>query len=210
MDQIGIKGIYIDDTSLDAVTLRRARKVLDQVGGLIDMHMWNHEEARAGDAACVNIYADILPFLDTLWIGEGFDCRKLPADYILTEVSGLPYGNTSQMLEGGGNPYVGMLYAMNNRYGWGVYNADRIYRIWDAFGIQQAQMLGYWHSKCPIRTDHPEVLVTVYQKPDALLAVAYNFSEKAQSFIMGSIWKGFRFALAGRSRCVYMQKNGAK
>ena len=43
-------------------------------------------------------------------------------------------------------------------------------------------MLGYWHSKCPIRTDHPEVLVTVYQKPDALLAVAYNFSEKAQSF----------------------------
>ena len=86
------------------------------------------------------------------------------------------------MLEGGGNPYVGMLYAMNNRYGWGVYNADRIYRIWDAFGIQQAQMLGYWHSKCPIRTDHPEVLVTVYQKPDALLAVAYNFSEKAQSF----------------------------
>lgn len=182
VDQIGIKGIYIDDTSLDAVTLRRARKVLDQVGGLIDMHMWNHEEARAGDAACVNIYADILPFLDTLWIGEGFDCRKLPADYILTEVSGLPYGNTSQMLEGGGNPYVGMLYAMNNRYGWGVYNADRIYRIWDAFGIQQAQMLGYWHSKCPIRTDHPEVLVTVYQKPDALLAVAYNFSEKAQSF----------------------------
>ncbi len=102
VDQIGIKGIYIDDTSLDAVTLRRARKVLDQVGGLIDMHMWNHEEARAGDAACVNIYADILPFLDTLWIGERPDCRKLPADLHPHQVSGLPYGNTSQMLEGGG------------------------------------------------------------------------------------------------------------
>lgn len=182
VDHIGIKGIYIDDTSLDAATLRRARKVLDQAGGLIDMHMWNHEEERAGDATCMNIYADILPFLDSLWIGEGFDCRKMPADAILTEVSGLFYGNTSQMLEGGGNPYVGMLYAMNNRYGWGVCNADRIYRVWDDFGIQDAQMLGYWHSRCPIRTDNPDVLVTVYQKEDALLAAVYNFSEKAQTF----------------------------
>lgn len=182
VDNIGIQGIYIDDTSLDASTLRRARKVLDKTGGLIDMHMWNHEEDRAGDATCMNIYADILPFLDSLWIGEGFDCRKMPADAIFTEVSGLFYGNTSQMLEAGGNPYVGMLYAMNNRYGWGVYNADRIYRVWDDFGIQDAQMLGYWHSQCPIRTDNPEVLVTVYQREDALLAAVYNFSEKAQAF----------------------------
>lgn len=182
VDHIGIKGIYIDDTSLDAVTLRRARKVLDKAGGLIDMHMWNHEEERAGDAACMNIYADILPFLDSLWIGEGFDCRKMPADAIFTEVSGLFYGNTSQMLEGGGNPYVGMLYAMNNRYGWGVCNADRVYRVWDSFGIQDARMLGYWHSQCPIRTDNPEVLVTVYQKEHALLAAVYNFSEKGQVF----------------------------
>lgn len=182
IEHIGIKGIYIDDTSLDAVTLRRARKVLDQVGGLIDMHMWNHEEKRAGDAACMNIYAGILPFLDSLWIGEGFDCRKLPADYILTEVSGLFYGNTSQMLEGGGDPYVGMLYAMNNRYGWGVQNADRVYRVWDAFGIQEAQMLGYWHSRCPIHTDNAEVLVTVYQKEDSLLAAVYNFSNRQQRF----------------------------
>ena len=182
VDHVGIKGIYIDDTSLDAVTLRRARKVLDRVGGLIDMHMWNHEEELAGDAACMNIYAGILPFLDSLWIGEGFDCRKLPADYIFTEVSGLFYGNTSQMLEGGGDPYAGMLYAMNNRYGWGVQNADRIYRVWDDFGIQEAQMLGYWHSQCPIRTDNAEVLVTVYQKDDALLAAVYNFSERKQRF----------------------------
>lgn len=182
VDHLGIKGIYIDDTSLDDVTLRRARKILDQTGGLIDMHMWNHEEARAGDCSCMNIYANILPFVDSLWIGEGFDCRKLPPDYIFTEVSGLMYGNMSEMLEGGGDPYAGMLYGMNNRYGWHVYNADKIYRVWDDFRIQDARMLGYWHSECPIRTDNPDVLVTVYEKPDALLVAVYNFSNQRQIF----------------------------
>lgn len=42
IDNIGIKGIYIDDTSLDRTTLERAKKLLDKVDGLIDMHMWNH------------------------------------------------------------------------------------------------------------------------------------------------------------------------
>lgn len=182
VDHLGIKGIYIDDTSLDDVTLRRARKILDQTGGLIDMHMWNHEEARAGDCPCMNIYANILPFVDSLWIGEGFDCRKLDPDYIFTEVSGLMYGNMSEMLEGGGDPYTGMLYGMNNRYGWHVYNADRIYRVWDDFHIQDSRMLGYWHSDCPIRTDNPDVLVTVYERPDTLLVAVYNFSIRRQNF----------------------------
>lgn len=182
VDKLGIKGLYIDDTSLDDVTLRRARKVLDRKGGLIDMHMWNHEEARAGDCSCMNIYTNILPFVDSLWIGEGFDCRKLSPDYIFTEVSGLMYGNMSEMLEGGGDLYAGMLYGMCNRYGWHVYNADKIYKIWDDFAIENARMLGYWHSECPIRTDCPDVLVTVYEKPDALLVAAYNFSEAKKSF----------------------------
>lgn len=71
------------------------------------MHMWNHEEERAGDCPCMNIYANILPFVDSLWIGEGFDCRKLNPDYIFTEVSGLMYGNMSEMLEEAGIPMPG-------------------------------------------------------------------------------------------------------
>lgn len=182
VDNLGISGIYIDDTSLDATTLRRAKKVLEPTGGLIDMHMWNHEEKLAGDAACLNIYSDILPFIDSLWIGEGFDIKKMSADYILTEMSGIPYGNTSQMLEGGGDQYAGMLYAMNNRYGWGVYNADRLYRVWDSFGIEDADMYGYWHSAVPIKTDNDNVKATVYLKDDKALVALYNFSDKKQKF----------------------------
>ncbi len=178
---MGIKGIYIDDTALDRTTLERAKKVLSQNNGLIDMHMWNHEEDRAGDVSCMNLYTELFPFLDSLWIGEGYHYKRLSPDYLLTEVSGIPYGQTSQMLEGGGNPYIGMLYAMNNRYGWGVYDAPRIYALWDSFGIQDSRMLGYWHSKNPVKADCNEVLATVYLKKDSALVCMFNFSDTAKT-----------------------------
>lgn len=174
---IGIKGIYIDDTALDRTTLARARRVLMQNNGLIDMHMWNHEEDRAGDVSCMNLYTELFPFLDSLWIGEGYPYKRLSPAYLLTEVSGIPYGQTSQMLEGGGNPYIGMLYAMNNRYGWGTTTAPRIYALWDSFGIENSEMRGYWHSKNPIFTGNDSVKATVYIKEDSALVCMFNFSE---------------------------------
>lgn len=78
---------------------------------------------------------------------------------------------------------------MNNRYGWHVYNADRIYRVWDDFHIQDSRMLGYWHSECPIRTDNPDVLVTVYERPDTLLVAVYNFPAGGRIFTIRLIPK---------------------
>ncbi len=177
--EIGIDGIYIDDTALDRTTLERARKVLDQNGGLIDMHMWNHEEDRAGNISCMNLYTEIFPFLDSIWIGEGYPYNTLSEDYMMTEVSGIPYGLLGEMLEDGGNPWYGMLYAMNNRYGW---HNDRhsidIYGLWDSFGIQDAQMRGYWHSKTPVKADHPQILVTSYMKDKSVLVAVYNTSQE--------------------------------
>ncbi len=182
VENIGISGIYIDDTSLDRNTLERAKKVLQKTGGLIDMHMWNHEEVRAGDVSCMNLYTEIIPFLDSVWLGEGFFYKKYSPEYMLAEVSGIPYGVTGQMLEGGGDLYLGMLYGMNNRYGWHYKNAVHMYKIWDDFGISDSKMLGYWHSKNPVKTDNSNVLTTVYLKDNEALICAYNFADKAQSF----------------------------
>lgn len=182
INNIGIKGIYIDDTSLDCTTLERAKKLLDKVDGLIDMHMWNHEEPRAGDVSCLNLYCELLPFLDSIWLGEGFFYKKYSPEYMLAEVSGIPYGVGGQMLQDGGDLYEGMLYAMNNRYGWGYKNAVDLYKIWDEFGIENSRMLGYWHSKNPIKTDNKNVLVTVYKKENAALLCVYNFSKKSEKF----------------------------
>lgn len=182
VDNVGIKGIYIDDTSLDRTTLERARKVLEKTDGLIDMHMWNHEEPRAGDVSCLNLYAELLPFLDSIWLGEGFFYKKYSPEYMLAEVSGIPYGVTGQMLQDGGDLYEGMLYGMNNRFGWGYTNATQMYKVWDDFGITESRMLGYWHSENPIRNDNENVLSTVYLKENAALLCLYNFSGKKEKF----------------------------
>lgn len=182
IENIGISGIYIDDTSLDRTTIERAKKLLDKKDGLIDMHMWNHEEPRAGDVSCLNLYCELLPFLDSIWLGEGFFYKKYSPEYMLCEVSGIPYGVSGQMLQDGGDLYEGMLYAMNNRYGWGHKNAVDMYKVWDSFGIEESKMLGYWHSKNPVRTDNAAVLTTVYLKEDSALLAVYNFSNKKEKF----------------------------
>lgn len=182
VDNIGIKGIYIDDTALDRTTLERAKKVLSKNNGLIDMHMWNHEDERAGNVSCMNLYTEILPFLDSIWLGEGFIYKKYSPEYMLAEVCGIPYGIPVQMLEGGGDFYLGMLYAMNNRFGWGYTNATQMYKIWDDFGIMDSKMLGYWHSENPVKTDNANVLSTVYLKNDEALICLYNFSDKSEKF----------------------------
>ena len=184
VENIGIKGIYIDDTSLNRTTLERAKKVLQKTDGLIDMHMWNHEEVRAGDVSCLNLYTEILPFLDSIWLGEGFFYKKYSPEYMLAEVSGIPYGVTGQMLEGGGDFYIGMLYGMNNRYGWGYTNATEMYKVWDDFGIIQSKMLGYWHSENPVHTSNENVLATVYLKENEALVCLYNFSNSSQKFTL--------------------------
>lgn len=183
VENIGISGIYIDDTSLDRTTLERARKVLQKTNGLIDMHTWNHEEVRAGDVSCMNLYTEIVPFLDSIWLGEGFFYKKYSPEYMLAEVSGIPYGVTGQMLEGGGDLYLGILYGMNNRYGWNYTNAVWMYKIWDDFDIINSKMLGYWHSRNPVKTSNPNVLTTVYLKDNEALICAYNFSDKSEKFI---------------------------
>lgn len=182
VDNVGIKGIYIDDTSLDRTTLERAKKVLDTTDGLIDMHMWNHEEPRAGDVSCLNLYAELLPFLDSIWLGEGFVYKKYSPEYMLAEVSGIPYGVTGQMLQDGGDFYEGIIYGMNNRFGWGYTNATEMYKVWDDFGIEESSMLGYWHSKNPVSTDNENVLSTVYLKDNSALVCLYNFSNKREKF----------------------------
>jgi hypothetical protein len=49
----------------------------------------------------------------------------------------------------------------------------------DEFGMQGSRMIGYWVPDCPVRTDHPAVLATVYRKPGkALVAIASWAQEK--------------------------------
>jgi len=92
----------------------------------------------------------------------------------LTEVSGIPFGLMGEMLQGGGNPWRGMIYGMTNRMPWSD-NADPrpIWKVWDDFGMQGTQMIGYWVDTNPVKTDNEKILATVYKKKDkSLISIA--------------------------------------
>jgi len=176
---IGIDGMYIDDSALDRTTMKRARKILDRnrPAARIDLHTWNHFNKLAGWACCLNLYMDLLPYFDQLWIGEGRSYDQSP-DYWLVEISGIPFGVTSQMLEGGGNPWRGMVFGMTNRLGWGGPTPEHIWRFWDEYDFVRREMIGFWDVDCPVKTDTPSLGATVFRGgKDVVLAVA-NWTDK--------------------------------
>jgi len=168
-----IDGVYIDDSALDRLTLRRARKVIDKERpeGRMDLHSWNHFNGWAGYANCLNLYMDLLPYFDLTWIGEGRNYNRMP-DHWLIEVSGIPYGLPGQMLEGGGNPWRGMVYGITNRAGWGG-DPTFIWKFWDQYEIQKKEMIGYWDKNNPVTVDNEMVKATVYKgDKDMIIAIA--------------------------------------
>jgi hypothetical protein len=114
------------------------------------------------------------PYLNRLWFGEYFDYENNGPDFFLTEVSGIPFGLMGEMLQGGGNPWRGMVYGMTNRMPWSD-NADPrpIWKAWDNFGMQGTKMVGYWVDSNPVKTDNDKVLATIYKKDKkAMIAIA--------------------------------------
>ncbi len=148
---------------MDATSLRRARRILDsRPGRLIDLHTWNHFNDWAGFANNLTIYMEILPYLDRLWLGEGFDASAVSPDFWLVEMSGLPFGLMSEMLDGA-NPWRGMVFGETARLPWSG-DPRGLWKVWDEFDIQVTEMLPFFLRECPVQTDRTNVLATVYRK----------------------------------------------
>lgn len=186
---IGIDGVYIDDSALDRFTLRRARKIIDlsRPAGRIDMHSWNHFNKSAGYASCLNLYMDLLPYLDQVWIGEARNYDRLP-DHWLIEVSGIPFGLPGQMLEGGGNPWRGMVYGITTRAGWTVNPPTEIWKFWDAYKIKEKTMIGYWQKGSPVISNNPLVKVTIYKGNDESIISVANWAADDQDALLSIDW----------------------
>jgi hypothetical protein len=173
---VGIDGIYLDDVAFDRITMKRIKRVLTQDGhpGIIDLHSANQYNKSDGFNNSANLYMEHFPYLNRLWFGEYFDYENNSPDFFLTEVSGIPFGLMGEMLQGGGNAWRGMIYGMTNRMSWSDGADPRpIWKAWDDFGMQGSQMIGYWSSHCPVRTNNSKVLATVYKKnKEALVSIA--------------------------------------
>jgi hypothetical protein len=171
-EKVGIDGIYLDDVAFDRVTMKRVKRVLTRDGhpGIIDLHSANQYNKSDGFNNSANLYMEHFPYINRVWFGEYFDYEKNDPDFFLTEVSGIPFGLMGEMLQGGGNPWRGMVYGMTNRMPWSD-NADPrpIWKVWDEFGMKGTQMIGYWVEGNPVKTDKEKVLATVYKKEGAAL-----------------------------------------
>ena len=176
VQHVGIDGIYLDDVAFDRVTMKRIKRVLTEDGhpGIIDLHSANQYNKNDGFNNSAMLYMEHFPYLNRLWFGEYFDYEHNDPGFFLTEVSGIPFGLMGEMLQDGGNPWRGMIYGMTNRMPWSDGADPRpIWKLWDEFGMQGTEMIGYWSSHCPVRTNYDQVLATVYTKNGAaLLAIA--------------------------------------
>jgi hypothetical protein len=176
VQNVGIDGIYLDDVAFDRVTMKRIKRVLTADGhpGIIDLHSANQYNKNDGFNNSANLYMEHFPYLNRLWFGEYFDYENNSPDFFLTEVSGIPFGLMGEMLQGGGNPWRGMIYGMTNRMPWSD-NADPrpIWKVWDDFGMQGSKMIGYWVENNPVKTNNPDVPATIYKKDkSALVSIA--------------------------------------
>ncbi len=174
----GCDGIYLDDISYDRTVMKRARRILDTDprGGLIDLHSWNEMNGRAGFASCALIFMDSFPFVDRLWFGEGHHYDG-PPEQTLVAISGVPFGMMGEMLEGGGNPWLGLTFGMTGRLGWGG-SPQPVWKLWDDFGAAGSEFTGWWDSACPVKASAPECRATIWKQRGKTLVALGNFGDK--------------------------------
>jgi hypothetical protein len=150
---------------------------------LIDLHSASQYNPRDGYINSALLYMELFPYIDRLWFGEEFDYEKTSPAYWLTEISGIPYGVMGEMLQNNGNPWRGMLFGMTNRLGWSPGSDPRgLWKLWDDFGISQADMVGWWVHDAPVQTGRDDVLATSYVRKGkkTLIALASWAPERTE------------------------------
>lgn len=181
-----IDGIYMDDVSFDRNVMKRMRKIMEQYrpGSLIDLH--SNTGYSIGPA---NQYTDFFPYVDRLWFGESFQYNKMMPDEWLVTFAGVPFGQMSEMLQDGGNRFLGMVYGATARHSYGKFSPTPVWNLWKSFGIEQARMLGYWNEACPVKTSSDLVKATAYVKAGQVLIALGNFDTKDQQIRLTFDWK---------------------
>lgn len=182
VEKVGIDGIYIDDLAYDRNTMKRVRRVIDKrPEAYIDFHTWNHFNSDAAMANCLTLYTELLPYIDKLWIGEGFHNYNYPADFWLVEISGIPFGLMSEMMMEG-NRWRGLVFGMTCRLGWAhddSYYPDPtpVWEIFDRFDLGNTEMLGFWNEESPLRLSTNDALATVWRGKDRSFIAIANMTD---------------------------------
>jgi hypothetical protein len=177
--------LYLDGIGYDRDIMKRVARIMSRhyPQYRIEHHQCTNPE---GTNSVINQYLEHMPYVTELWYGESFNYNK-PPDYWLVDVSGLPFGVTGEMLDNTGtiNMYRGMLYGLTGR----IAGKEDIWQLWDEFGIADAEMLGYWDKRCPVKTDCADVLATVYRRKGKSLVCLASWSRKPEQVKLTVDWQ---------------------
>lgn len=181
MKRHGINLLYLDGIGYDRNVTKRIYKVMkrNNPDSWIMLHEGNDFDFMNRGINPAGRHMGNLAYMGDLWFGEFFDYNRSP-DYWLVEISGIPFGLMGSMLDYHhyGNPWRGMVFGMTGA--WHASQPD-IWKLWDSFGIQYADMLGWWSKQCPVQTDNDNIKATVYHRDDAsLISIASWAGETVQ------------------------------
>jgi len=178
---VDIDGLYLDDVSFDRRILKRMRKVLEMNKPgvcMIDLH-----SNTAFSLGSANQNMELFPYIDKTWFGEGFNFDLMPADFWLTEVSGVPFGVVNDILmHMSVNNRRGMTYGMTHR------GFVPMWKLWDQFGIADSKMQGYWEKNPIVTLDQKNVYATTYLKDDKVLIAIGSWTNDPVKVKMNIDW----------------------
>lgn len=187
---VDIDGIYLDDVAYDRNMLKRMKKVMDEVkpGCFIDLH--SNTWFSKGPATQ---YTEFFPYIDKIWFGESFLYDEMkPANWLI-ESSGIPFGLMGDMLQGGGNPWRGMVFGMSSRLPWVTEGKNSsptvVWKVWDDFGIMDSKMIGYWEEEPIITTTNKDVPATVYLKEGKMLISIASWADNEVKVKLNINWE---------------------
>lgn len=178
--ELGADGIYLDGVGYDRQIMKRVRKVMnrEKPGCLIDLHSGNNFHPQYGLCNVLGEYMELLPSVDSLWIGEGFDYEASSPAYWLMEISGIPFGLMGDMLHRGGNKWRGMVFGMTPRCNWPEGGSPLpVWNLWKEFGMEGCTVLGWWSDLCPVHIDSPKVRATAFVQADRMLIAVASWEE---------------------------------
>ncbi len=181
-----IDGIYMDDVSFDRNVMKRMRKIMAEYRpeALVDLHSNTNYSKGA-----MNQYTDFFPYVDRLWFGEHFKYAEMDADEWFVTFSGIPMGVMSEMLQDGGNRFLGMVFGTTGRHSYSKYNPAPIWALWKSFGIGDAEMVGYWSEQPVVQTGAKDIKATAFvKKGEKTLIALGNFSHEKQDCLLTIDW----------------------
>jgi hypothetical protein len=129
---------------------------------------------------------ELYPYYDGLWHGEGFNANASP-DYMLVEMSGIPFGLMSEMLNGP-NPWHGLVFGMGVRWPWSG-DPRPIWKAEDAFGIADAEYIGWWDPACPVQTGDKDVKASVYRREGRTAIALASWAKEERKIKLNIDWR---------------------